>query len=384
MNRKCENWIESFLELTKNTESPKQFWLWAGLFILGRVLDRNVCFEMSIGTIYTNLYVMFVAPPASRKGPPAKEAKKFLSKVGFKRSSDSPTVRAFLNHLNLAQQKNDKSSTHIISEEASSFLSHDAKKMIELLTDFFECPENSENIDTYSTSSAGKLILKKFFISLLILTTPKWIASNIPDEAFGGGLASRIITVTSRGREKFIALPPPFCSVLIGKLLHDLERIKEVKGKFKFHEDAIKKYKEWYNEFSENIINIPDERMHGFAGRFHVHVLKTAMLLSLSESNSLILKWKYIERAIELLQNVLKGLPLAFGDIGSNKITIELMKVRSQIMIAKEIFYSQLLIDNSRNLSSVELDLILKDLKKMKLIKIMKIGENKVIEWKGK
>ena len=71
MSRLCSDWIKTLGQYVEHTESPRQFWIWAGISTIASALQRKVWLPFGMETIYPCLYIMLVAHPGEcRKGPP--------------------------------------------------------------------------------------------------------------------------------------------------------------------------------------------------------------------------------------------------------------------------------------------------------------------------
>jgi len=88
-------------------------------------------------------------------------------------------------------------------------------------------------------------------------------------------------------------------------MLHDLWVISQLAGEFKVDPDAKRFYTEWYERhMSETDSKWSDEKWCGYMGRKGDHILKLAMVRSVSLSNDLIITLKDVRWAIAMLQKV--------------------------------------------------------------------------------
>ena len=96
-------------------------------------------------------------------------------------------------------------------------------------------------------------------------------------------------------------------------LLKDLQAISKLSGAFSVEKDAYKFYQDLYMSYEGDFSG----RLGGYYERKLTHVLKIAMVLSVSQSNNLIITKDHIEAALVLLSAVEKGLPEAFAYVGA-------------------------------------------------------------------
>ena len=311
--RRCDDWLKSLSTYIEDTESPRHFWLWGGIFTLAAALQRKTWLPFGLEPLYPNLYIMLVAPPGiCRKGAPLGLAKRMLTETNIPVSVDSLTKRALTKEMaQIAKESifhwQGKPKVHcsiaIVSKELASLLAVDPKPMVECLTDLFD----SHDAWKYATSGEGHDFLYGVCVSCFIGTTPGWISDNLPDLVIGGGLSSRIVIVTGREKYKRVTVPDTPSESLYTDLLHDLTIISNLIGEFTGGEGAYDVFDRWYQKkIDEYYKEIKDERIHSFIERIHIMVLKTAMALHVSYSNDLVLGCDDIGRSIDILGFLLR------------------------------------------------------------------------------
>jgi hypothetical protein len=310
--------------------------MWSGLFTIASALQRKVWLDYGFDKLLPNLYVFLVAPPGKcRKGAPVSLAQKLLESVKCTVGVDSSTKRSFTNELaqcaSVEQLPDGEFLTHssmaICSKELSSMLV-DLHGMVECLTDLFDYHE----VWRYKTMGAGKDEIYGPFISVFAATTPSWMANNLPYEAIGDGFISRIVMVT--GDEKQKRVPRPGITQrqesLFRDLVHDLGVISYLKGPFEWDPAAERAFDSWYHGIDSYYSTLEDERFFGFIERMHIVVLKVAMALHVSRTNSLRLEQVDIEAAITLTEDILVNLPDAYGSIGRSDMAQDIRRLMGQ------------------------------------------------------
>lgn len=379
--RQCKDWLITLKEYVEETESPRHFWLWAGICCIASALQRKVELPFGMESIYPNTYIMFVASPGEcRKSPPLKFTQKILQEIEAEVFVDSPTKRALTKSLaeisktTWFKDVTGKPSTQcpltIISKEFSSFLATDPKGMTEVLTDLYDSHDQWE----YQTAGAGKDKLHNICINVIVATTPSWIAHNLPEGAIGGGFTSRFVVVYGESKHKWLSLPPPPPAQLYRKLKNDLMHISQLAGTFKWDKEAFKLYDEWYQSIKEIQRDLKDDRLRGFVSRMHTIMLKVAMVIRTSYEDSLILTSIDIKRSITMIENVLATASDALGGQGTGKGAPDADRILKQIYKYKTIDYQELLQLNFRHTSKEEFDAVLATLEGMGVI--IRIFEN--------
>lgn len=381
--RELNNWLHGLANYVEDTESPRNFWTWAGIFSIAASLQRKVWLPYGMSPLYPNLYIMIVAPPGRcRKGAPVGFAKKILEDDGIKIPVfvDSPTKRALTkyldelggcSHFNLRDEKGiitpkTQSPLAIVSKELSSFLAVNSKEMIEVLTDLFD----NHDIWEYKTSEKGTDKIYGPILNCLFASTPSWIGNNLPEEAIGGGFTSRFLIVSGTEKYKFVAIPPAPNENLYRKLVRDLHQISRLVGEFQWGVGAEDYFKQWYSTIEGKVKSTHDERLHAYLERIHIIVLKTAMALHVSYSSELVLEEKDIDLARRLCEEVLDQAATAFGALGRSTTAIATQEIIKQLRVVRKISWGELFRLNYRNVRKADFDEILEGLKAMGYIEI--------------
>ena len=385
MARKLKNWLLAYRDYTEQTESPEMFHIWCGLSALSASTQRKVYIDRSYFQIYPNLYVVIVSPPGScRKSSAMSYARSLLDQVPeINIESNKMTPQALIKSLSSQPLKQATTKTTaksqkgvqlkkvcatiLWSSEFSVTLGSDANQtgMLSLLTDLFDCPNSWK----YETLSRGREVLSNVFLGILGATTPDWLSTSIPTDAIGGGFTSRIIFVSQSRRRRNNPWPKmsPKLLALRDALVHDLLEIAQLEGPMKITKEAEEFYDHWYNALDPHYM---DERFWGYVERKPVHLLKVAMLISLSFSNSMLIKVSYLEMALELLARVEARMPEAFKGAGTS-ISRDVERVLGQIIDAKgQTTFAKLMHQNIRTLSQHQLNEIISALERANIISI--------------
>lgn len=390
--RFLDDWIKGLLRYVEDTEAPRDFWTWGAIFMICAALQRRVWLPYGLEPIYPNLFVLIVAPPGeARKGHIPGEAKKFLQEVGIPVSVDSSSKRALTQelaelyktcHFTLNGKTKVQTPLAIISKEMSSLLSVDPKGMIEVLTDLYD----SHDVWKYKTAGQGEDNLYGVCVSCLIATTPTWLASNLPEEAIGGGYTSRHVIVfgDQHDRYKSVSIPPAPPEKIKKALLHDLSIISMLAGEFKWGEGSRAFYDKWYKTLPEKRNGLKDTRLHGYMARIHVIALKVAMARRVSYTSDLTIDKVDLEFAFGLLEKALERASDALGGFGKSKNAVTVERVLKQIYNHKGISYEELLSYNFRDASKTDLDEILETCIGMGSVKdFLDEKGNRYFEFKG-
>ena len=318
------DWLMSYLQYTAKQESPNNYHIWSGLSAISATLRRQVFIDMGHFTVYPNMYVVLVGPAGKcRKTVAINCATRLVSNLNdedIKISADSITREALIGALKDSTSSvdlNDSIYTHssltVISKELSVFLGSNNPNLLSLLTDLYDCPD----LWVYKTKGQGTDTLHGVWLNLLGASTPDWLVGSIPLSAIGGGFTSRVMFVVEDAVRHKTALPKITKEELKIKedLIAGLERMSNLRGEFILNEEAIQFFTNWY--LNENI-KIEDPRFSGYAERKHIHLLKVALLLSISRGSTQIVSDIDIKGALELINNIEPNMIKAFGSVGRN------------------------------------------------------------------
>jgi len=334
MPRELENWLDSYLEYTDNSESPLSYHEWCGLSVIAGALQRKVYLKWGIGqVIYPNLYVVLVGQSGrTRKGVALGLGKDLLKEVkSVTITPESSSGRQAMTMImkkattNFQDTSDGKlkfqSAVTTFSEELSVFLGQGDIGYLSNLTDWYD----SKDLWEYESVGRGRDSINGVCLNLIGGTAPEWLQSMIPYEAIGGGFTSRVIFVVEENKRKLV----PEHTVtdrelwLQEKLINDLERINKLVGEVKMGEEAKAKYVEWYiaedGKMSAGNYAIPDTRFAGYCERRATHLRKLMMLFSVSHSDTRIIEGVDFDKALHILTEVEKKMAKTFGGLGRGK-----------------------------------------------------------------
>lgn len=328
MSRKLNDWIDSYLELTENSEPPTSYKRWTAISLIASVMQRKCRLEWGPITFYPNMYIVLVGPSGRcRKGTAMGVGHSFLRKIGISMAAEATTREALIRSLEESGTQDgfsvdskgnmyDHSSLTIFSPELTVFLGYGNLQLISDLTDWYDCRDEWE----YRTKNSGVNTIKGVYVNLLGATTPDLVRSALPQDAVGGGLSSRMIFVSEWERSKIV--PFPFLTnanlEMYELLQHDLENIYAMRGNFGITDEFRAVWLKWYTEQDKNPPFKDNPKFEGYINRRGNHVLKLCMILSASENDEMVLTSVHIKRAIAMLEEVEKKMPSVFFGHGTS------------------------------------------------------------------
>ena len=381
MARQLINWLSTYKEYTKETESAPIFHKWVGISILAAALSKKIWLNLGRIKVFSNLYVVLVAEPEiARKSQAINYGVELMNEIdSIFMSADAITKEALLQDLECAKGTYDDQgivrgycALNIVSKEFESFLGQKKEntKMLVLLTDLFDAHEGPWR---YRTKGSGSNVINNVFLNILAATTPESLASSFPSSAIGGGLTSRIIFIWSSAGHKKIAYPA-FTEEMLqmrNKLIYDLAIISRVSGNYVFSPDARERWEKWYSFYNERSPDriCKDPAFNGWYSRKPMFILKLAVILTASKTDTMILEWKEIYEAVELIVEAEKLMGKTFSAIGRSDIAPDVDLVKTVIAQHGAIPEKQLLQIIWRDVDSKKFDNVIST--------ILKSGEAK-------
>ena len=174
----------------------------------------------------------------------------------------------------------------IFAKELTVSSKHDNRQLIMDLTDWYDCDDSW----TYRTKGSGTNSIIGVWVNMLGGTTPTLLNSTLTSEAASGGLTGRMIFVYAGKKGKSVPFPHllKVNDNLRDDIINDLNIIAMMGGEFKIDEDFFNEYAKWYPQYEQNP-PFHDDRLAGYVERRPKHMLKLAMILSASRSDSRIM-----------------------------------------------------------------------------------------------
>ena len=327
------SFLSDYRIFTSGNEAHPSYHLWCGLVALSSIVSRRVWIEQGFFKIYPNLYVVLVGPPGNRKTTAMSICKTLLrelkeipfsaeciTKEALVRYMAEQT-RAYTNPLTPFDKPQTYSPLTICVTELSQFVGSSNESMIDFLTTIYD-----QDFYEYKTKNKGEDSIEGPYLTVLGCTTPSWITARLKDDVISGGFSRRAIFVYETGRANRIAFPEVTAEAKEAwtRVVERSTKMLGLGGEFKWTAEASCWYKNWY----ENLEIPTDLSVCGYYESKHIQLLKLAMLISLSESEELLLHVGALQFALAILDEMEKNLPKVFDGIGRN----ELNQLASQVL----------------------------------------------------
>lgn len=351
MSRNFADWITAYVKYASVTEAPRRMHFWSAVGTVAGALRRRVWIDMRRFTWYPSFYIVFVGPPGIvAKSTTIDISTDLLKQVpGVKFGPNAITWQALVTAFAAASESFEYNAEWIpmspltlVASELGSLLNLQDRDMVNLLIELWDGKKKYEKI----TKMSGNDTVEAPWINLQAGTTPHWIADNMPQGMIGGGLSSRCIFVYGDTKEKYIAYVDEHVgsddSATREKLIQDLEQIAMLCGPFTIDAGAREWGQAWYERFWKDAASRMDDQMlEGYAARKQTHMHKTAMVLSASRSDDLIITKGDLELANVMLEDIEKDMPRVFSKIGRSEDSLQAERFIDFVTRKGEIPYAE-------------------------------------------
>lgn len=320
------SWIDDVLDACEDAETPRNYLKWSCLVSIAAVSAPNVKLDMQYYTIRPNIYCILVGDSGIGKNFPIDLAKDLVRLVDTTRVIDGRnSIQALIQELGRAETRKGKpmipdARALFGANEFANFCIEDPQALT-ILTDLYDNHRMWKN----TLKGSGVDFLKNVSVTLFGGAAPVHLKQVVPENAIGGGFLGRTIIVNEDKRAKFNSLINKKKRTRVldkEKLAKHLIEVSKLEGDFEVEEQAQDWFDSWYIDLRKREEENKDrqEKIGGLRQRFHVHVLKVAMLLSMAERLDKVLTQKHIEDSLEICKSLITGAHKAFLGTGKSPL----------------------------------------------------------------
>lgn len=327
------NLFDTYLTYVDRTESPLIFHRWSLLTCIGAQLGRKYWLPFGDFKIYSNMYVMLMGDPGTRKSSAIKLAKRLLSNTGYDHfSGDRTSKEKFLLDLEGVEDETgkvidrntvmnnlfgddgimgDPKEVFVCADEFNEFVGTGNLEFLSLLGSLWDWDDESRPFKQRLKTSRSVSIYQPT-ISILAGNTHAGFAEAFPPQALGQGFLSRLVLVYGESSGKKIAFPEKPDETLKARLVEQIGAIgTEVRGEATISDKARGMLTVIYNSFK----GLDDARFKHYSTRRFTHLLKLCLLCSASRFSTEI-GAEDVLLANTLLSFVEHRMPQALGEFG--------------------------------------------------------------------
>lgn len=290
--------VEKLLEHTKEYESPGSFWKWSAYAAIAAILRDNVYIIDGDSFLYPNIYCLFLAGSAARKGRPVGLCEQLVKAIkNTKIISGRASIQAILDEI--AHGETDQKTGDVTKGGSAIFFAPElAASLVEdsaatgILTDIYDGKTNFKSLLRHSP----KFTVDKIVFSALMASNETLLRAVFDIKANQGGLLGRtFLVVPDEFRPSNSLMRTVDKSDSFMDLVTALRKLSLIKGQMSFSEEAIDAYESWYIPFRNSYKNRKDPG--GVAGRIHTSIKKLSIILAINDGDMIIHSY-HITKAI--------------------------------------------------------------------------------------
>ena len=317
--RQFPSFLEAYFRYSCDHFCPDKFHHWVGRSIVAAALQRKVGLRQGKITHTPNIYVMLVSHPAVGKSTAMDVGMDLIEQL---RSEHNPNFNIIPNQATEAaliklmgvQERFEvagcpdllphASGFFFASEASASALQNTFGSFNATLTAFYDCPK------FFRKQLAGQqemTVIENACMNVLAGSTFEYLKSLVNEQTVFGGFASRLIYVVASERKVRDAKWNENHEIdysMRGRLLKDLAQIHKLTGPVTATKDFMRAYEKWQPEFDQMRIDMNSPRLESLIARKGTNLIKLAIILSVSESNALVVDQGHFERATAIMDEV--------------------------------------------------------------------------------
>lgn len=331
--RQFPDFLSAYASYSVDNFCPDSFHFWTGVSIVAGALERKVWVNQSGRLTYPNLYVFLIANPGEGKTTASDlGVNDFLREL--RSSNETQAISLLPAQMTDAffAAKMAHSSKFIYNGEEHTHCSHflyvsEAENSLKelsgggeltaALTDFYDCPKKWVK----GTIGNGEVHSQNLCCNALVGCTFAYLGQLIPESKIMGGFASRILYVAHNDLKiRKVSWEVSSRSLEAKrKLIADLQSINNLTGQFSVAPEFGAAFEAWFPTHDAARRAMSSERMQAFQARKPTNLLKLAMICCVSESGDMVLRQEHWDRALSLVEQTEKNLPLILDAAASVK-----------------------------------------------------------------
>lgn len=333
MARQSKDWIADFISFGKPFNTPQLFLEWGAVWQLTTAVGRQVGMKARGQLLTPNMFIALLAGPGAGKSQAITAIRQIMLPACNVSLIPASVTRAGLQDY---MQENVQKRT---SPDGSLLLSNECIALSEEMQGIL--PEHdighltlyNELYDVRSvykarTRSNGEINLQSPYCSIITGAQPAFLASTLPEQAWGMGFMSRLIMVFGTQRTRTSAFEHEDVDrKLQTKLIMDLRETSKLYGYFKWDKPAIALYETWWVEKGGPPTPGAKRLGMGYNSRRDLHFFKLAMAHSLSRGTDLRITQEDAQKAISLLLRTEDRMKAIFNEMAQAGATMAIADV---------------------------------------------------------
>lgn len=337
MARRLPDLIEAFCKYSEVFNTAPMFARAAAIWMIGTAAKRAIGMRARGNELFPNMFIELIGGPGSGKSQAIEAARSvFFAATGMSPIPASITRAGMEDYMqtNLQQRK---------SPDGGLLLSHEcigiSEEMQGILPDqdlghltLYNLLYDNRKSHQAQTRTHGKVSLEAPYCSILTGAQPAFLATTMPEQAWGMGFMSRSIMVWDVIRERrSMFVFQDVDHKLKADLIHDLTDISDSHGWMVWDTAAQALYDEWWVQ--QGGLPVPQAKRlaMGYNARRELHMAKMAMVISLSRRADLIVTADDVGSAIETLLTFEANMRHIFNEMSATGSIVALQDVIDKI-----------------------------------------------------
>lgn len=333
MARQSKDWVSDFIQFGEPFNTPKLFLEWGAIWQLATAVGRQVVMRSRGQDLAPNLFVALLGGPGCGKSQAISAMRQVaLPALNISLIPASVTRAGLQDYMNENLQKRTAPDGSLLlsnecialSEEMQGILPEHDIGHLTLYNELYEL----RSVYKARTRSNGEINLQSPYCSIITGAQPAFLASTLPEQAWGMGFMSRLIMVFEAPRKRTSAFEhPDLDRKLQTKLITDLRDLSKLYGRFKWDKGAVALYETWWVEKGGPPIPGAKRLGMGYNSRRDLHFFKLCMAFSLSRGSDLHITVDDAQKAISLLLRTEDKMKSIFNEMAQAGATMAIADV---------------------------------------------------------
>lgn len=333
MARLSNDWVADFVRFGRPFNTPELFLEWGAIWQLATAVGRQAGTKLRGQFLTPNMFIALLAGPGAGKSQAISAIRQIILPACNISLIPASVTRAGLQDYmqeNLQKRTAPDGSLMLsneciaLSEEMQGILPEHDIGHLTLYNELYDV----RAVYKARTRSSGEINLQSPYCSIITGAQPAFLASTLPEQAWGMGFMSRLIMVFETQRARTSAFEhDDLDRKLQTKLITDLREISKLYGYFKWDKGARALYETWWVEKGGPPIPGAKRLAMGYNSRRDLHFFKLAMAFSLSRSNDLTITANDAQRAIALLLRTEDRMKSIFNEMAQAGATMALADI---------------------------------------------------------
>lgn len=319
-----DDWIDSFMRYTEGIPSPELFRLWSGISAVAASLERRVWVVSAGDCVYPGLYTLLVGKPGSGKSQAIRQtAKLWHTTKDLKIAANSVTKASLTDELAEAKQvkiyKNGSGQDHLVEYHSLQIAASEFGVLVpahdlDFLNFLNQIYDNDPNYRESRRTRDRKIDIINPQINILAGTQPAYLATLLPEEAWGMGFMTRMLMIYSGETFKVNLFGGDTTNAAHFKRLSgQLKILTAVYGEAHFDDKAKQAIETWY---AAGCPPEPDHsRLISYNARRILHVIRLCMVSAASAGHPTTILHSDFVRATDWLINAEATMPDIFKEM---------------------------------------------------------------------